>query len=56
VNLIQAHIWNCRNHSIAWQPKKHKVSKPRLKVGKAIDGAELLVVAMKAGNAAGAKG
>ncbi len=56
VILVQAFLWNYGNHPFACEPKGTRGKSPRLIVGMAKDGADSLVLAMKAGNSAGAKG
>lgn len=56
VNLTQAFIRNYRNHPVACKPKGTRGEPSRPIVGMATDGADSLVVAEKASNAAGAKG
>jgi len=56
VIFIQAFVWNYGNHSVACKPKGTRGKSPRLTIGKATDGADSFVVAVKASNSAGAKG
>jgi len=56
VILVQAFVWNYGNHPFACEPKGTRGKSPRLIVGMAKDGADSLVLAMKASNSAGAKG
>ena len=56
VILSQALVWNYENQTVACKPKGTRGEPLRLIVGMATDGADSSVVALKAGNAAGAKG
>jgi hypothetical protein len=56
VILFQAFVWNYGNHPFACEPKGTRGKSPRLTVGMAKDGADSSVLALKAGNSAGAKG
>ena len=55
VILSQALVWNYENHTVACKPKGTKGEPLRLIVGRATDGADSLVIALKACNEAGAK-
>ena len=56
MNFIRAAVNNSGNHRVGCQPKGTRCQSPRPKLGMLTNGAELLVVALKASNSAGAKG
>ena len=56
MTFIRAAVNNSGNHRVGCQPKGTRCRSPRLTVGMPANGAEQLVVALKASNSAGAKG
>jgi len=56
VNLIWALVWNCGNQSLRWQGRSPSGTNHEARVPMRSTGADQPVGAMKAGNAAGAKG